>query len=64
MVDDKQRFHDPLGHSMIEEATGILGWDTACVHHVDVKEMRRLRGIREWQDEWEMRPEDSEWLWR
>jgi hypothetical protein len=55
-VNDRPGFHDHPNHGY----EGVpIDWDTVCVHHVNIAEMRELRRLPEWEDEWTAAPADE-----
>lgn len=56
VVHDIEGFHDPIGHHSDPETTFPVDWDTVVAHHVKVGEMRGLRYMKEFEDEWDVSP--------
>jgi hypothetical protein len=50
VVNDSPGAHDPPDHGF---DTNPIDWDIVCIHHVSATEMRGLRRIPQWQDEWD-----------
>lgn len=53
VVDDREGFHDALGHSWSRDMQKGVGWESVVVHKVGVREMRGLRFREEFNKEWE-----------
>jgi hypothetical protein len=49
LLHDWDGFHDPPGHGW---KTGVVGWETVVVHHLDPEEMREMRALPQFRGEW------------
>lgn len=56
VVNDVEGFHDPTGHHSDETTTRPVSWDTVVAHHLQIGEMRGLRYVEEFADEWDRPP--------
>ena len=52
IIDDHPAFHDPPGHSWNESSTLQITWDSVVIHHLNVDEMRGVRGRGEFEGDW------------
>lgn len=52
IINDHPAFHDPPGHSWNESSTLQVSWDSVVIHHLNVDEMKGIRGREEFKGDW------------
>jgi hypothetical protein len=52
-IKDPLGFHDPTGHGWTEKSSPI-DWDNVVIHHINEENMRGLRQLDQFKDEFEV----------